>query len=99
MRSPLRRAGELTRPFVIFHGEDDPVVPVEGSIVFAATARDAGADVELHLFEGEGHGFRRADSIVASVEAAESFFGQVFGFPTPGVPRLPIENPDAVRPV
>ena len=32
------------------------------------------------LFEGEDHGFRRAENIIRSFEAELSFYGQVFGF-------------------
>lgn len=36
-------------------------------------------------FAGEGHGFRRPESQVASLGAELAFYGQVLGFPTPGV--------------
>ena len=41
-------------------------------------------------FEGEQHGFRRAETMVAALEAELSFYGQVFGFNPPGVPVLPL---------
>jgi dipeptidyl aminopeptidase/acylaminoacyl peptidase len=56
-RSMARRAGDLARPLLLLHGTEDPVVPFEGTVAFADAARQAGADVELHVFEGEGHGF------------------------------------------
>ena len=49
--------------------------------------------VALVMYEGEGHGFRRAETIVASLNAKLSFLGQVFGFvPAGSVPALAIEN-------
>jgi hypothetical protein len=39
-------------------------------------------------FEGEGHGFRRADTMVRALEAELSLYAQVFGFDPPGVPTL-----------
>ena len=36
-------------------------------------------------FEGEQHGFRQAETIVAVADAELSFYGQVLGFDTPGV--------------
>ena len=36
-------------------------------------------------FEGEQHGFRKAETIVRAAEAELSFYGQVFGFDPPGV--------------
>jgi dipeptidyl aminopeptidase/acylaminoacyl peptidase len=45
------------------------------------------------LFEGEGHGFRKAENIVHSLEAELSFYAQVLGFePGDDVPRLEIEH-------
>jgi hypothetical protein len=41
------------------------------------------------LFEGEQHGFRRAESIVRALEAELWFYGKVFGF----------EPADAIAPV
>jgi len=52
---PERFAGV---PVLILHGDADPVVPVDHSRAFAAAARAAGADVTLHEYPGEGHGFR-----------------------------------------
>ena len=41
-------------------------------------------------FEGESHGFRKAENIVASLEAELSFYGQIMGFTPPGVPAVPL---------
>lgn len=61
-RSPLRRARHLRRPLLLHHGTEDPVVPFEGTVAFAEAARAAGGDVELELFDGEGHGFSDPDA-------------------------------------
>jgi hypothetical protein len=39
-------------------------------------------------FEGESHGFRKAESIMTSLEAELSFYGQVLGFTAPGIPAV-----------
>lgn len=57
-RSPLSYAHHVHAPLLVMHGDSDPVVPVEQSIRLADRVRESGGDVELHLFEGEGHGFR-----------------------------------------
>lgn len=43
-------------------------------------------------FEGEQHGFRKAETIIAALEAELSFYGQVFGFETPGVRVLDLRS-------
>ena len=59
----------------------------------AAAARAKGLPVALVIYPGEGHGFRRSESIKSSYEAQLSFLGQVFGFAPAGeIPLLPIEN-------
>ena len=45
------------------------------------------------LFEGEQHGFRGADAIVAAAEAELSFLGQIFGFePAGDIRPVPVHN-------
>jgi hypothetical protein len=43
-------------------------------------------------FAGEAHGFRRAETLVAALEAELSFYGQVMGFEPPDVPRLELRR-------
>jgi dipeptidyl aminopeptidase/acylaminoacyl peptidase len=43
-----------------------------------------GLPVALVVFEGEGHGFRRAENIRRALEAELDFYGQVFGFTAHG---------------
>ena len=58
-RSPLRHPERLAgTPLLILHGDADPVVPVEQSRGLAAAIDAAGGEVELHVYTGEGHGFR-----------------------------------------
>lgn len=58
-RSPVRHPERIGGvPVLILHGDTDPVVPVDHSRAFVAAARVAGADVTLHEYPGEGHGFR-----------------------------------------
>ena len=44
-------------------------------------------------FEGEGHGFDRADSNQRALEAELSFFGRILGFvPAGSLPPIAIAN-------
>ena len=92
-RSPIHHVDQLSAPILLLQGLDDLVVPPNQAETMADAARAKGLPVALILFEGEGHGFRRADTIVASYSAQVSFLGQVFGFtPADDIPVLPIEN-------
>jgi dipeptidyl aminopeptidase/acylaminoacyl peptidase len=74
-------------------GLDDRVVPPDQAREMAAAVAAKGLPVALVMYEGEGHGFRRADTITASLNAKLSFLGQVFGFvPAGDVPVLAIAN-------
>jgi dipeptidyl aminopeptidase/acylaminoacyl peptidase len=56
--SPINRADRIVSPLLVFHGTDDPVVPVAHSLTLADRISSSGGDVELVVYEGEGHGFR-----------------------------------------
>ncbi len=56
--SPIGRAGRISSPLLLFHGSDDPVVPVAQSEALVERIRGGGGDVEFVVYEGEGHGFR-----------------------------------------
>ncbi|HEY9309039.1 MAG TPA: prolyl oligopeptidase family serine peptidase [Microbacterium sp.] len=87
-RSPLTHLDRMRTPLLIEQGLEDRVVPPSQS----ETVRDAlaanGVPHAYLAFEGEGHGFRSADTLVRTLEAELSFLGQVLGFETPDVPRL-----------
>lgn len=59
-RSPLGKLDALARVKVLLmHGDIDPAVPLDHSVMLAAELRERGGEVQLHVFEGEGHGFRQ----------------------------------------
>ncbi|HEY7433294.1 MAG TPA: prolyl oligopeptidase family serine peptidase [Streptosporangiaceae bacterium] len=87
-RSPAGHVNDATCPILLLQGLDDPVVPPAQSRAIAAQLAAHGIRHALIEFEGESHGFRRAESVVAALEAELSFYGQVFGFTPPGVPVL-----------
>jgi dipeptidyl aminopeptidase/acylaminoacyl peptidase len=87
-RSPVHRADRITAPFLLLQGLDDVICPpVQCERLLAAVA-GRGIPHAYLTFAGEGHGFRRLDTLVASLEAELSLYGQVFGFDTEGVPAL-----------
>lgn len=86
-RSPVRWAGRLARPLLLYHGLEDPVVPFEGTVAFADLARRAGGDVELELFDGEGHGFSDPDAQRREDVLISAFLDRVV--PSPGREAAP----------
>ena len=72
-RSALMRADEIVVPLLLFHGEDDDVVAPEQSEGIAVSMKRRGVPHEYYLFEGEGHGWRKQETIVAYYAATERF--------------------------
>jgi dipeptidyl aminopeptidase/acylaminoacyl peptidase len=79
-RSPLTYSKNLTSPLIIFQGLDDKVVLPAQSEAFRDVCVEKGIKHEYHPFEGEGHGFRKASSIITAHESELKFFGEVLGF-------------------
>ncbi len=78
-RSPLHHAAEVSGGVLLLQGTDDPVVPADQAERFAAELRDHGVPCRLILFPGESHGFRRAETIEACLEAELAFYRELFG--------------------
>lgn len=92
-RSPINHTDKLHRPMIFFQGLDDKVVPPPQSEVMVCALRARGVPVAYVTLEGEGHGFRKADSIVCTLEAELYFYLRVFGIPVPAsLPAVEIEN-------
>ncbi len=75
-RSPLFFADQIQDPLAIFQGEDDKVVPQSQSDGIVAALRRTGAPHVYHLYPGEGHGFRKTETIEHFYQAVESFLHQ-----------------------
>ena len=94
-RAPVGHVNDLTCPILLLQGLDDPVVPPAQSESIAADLAAHGTSYAYLAFEGESHGFRKAESIIASLEAELSFYGQILGFTPEGVPAVAITRPKA----
>lgn len=87
-RAPLNHVDSLSCPVLLLQGDEDPIVPPNQAEMFRDALAAKGIPHAYLLFEGEQHGFRRAENIITAMEASLSFYGQVFGFEPPGIPRL-----------
>lgn len=72
-RSPLFHADRIVRPLAIFQGADDTVVPQNQSDGIVAALARRGVPHEYHLYAGEGHGWRKRETIEAFYTALDAF--------------------------
>jgi len=79
-RSPIHHTHRLSTPMIVLQGADDPVVPPSQAEQLVEALTNAGIPHAYVLFEGESHGFRKAETIARALDAELSFLGQVLGF-------------------
>jgi dipeptidyl aminopeptidase/acylaminoacyl peptidase len=92
-RSPLSHLDGFSSPLIIFQGSQDPIVPPNQAHMIRDALRARQQPVAYMEFAGESHGFRRAETLIASKEAELYFYGRVFGFrPADDLPEIEIEN-------
>lgn len=97
-RSPLSHVDGFDRPLIVLQGDEDAVVPpAQAELIVSALAARQVPHAYL-LFAGEQHGFRKAENIIAAVQAELSFYGQVFGFTPDGdVPQVEVAFAERLR--
>ena len=78
-RSPIHHTDRLQRPMIFFQGLDDKVVPPQQSETMVDALRLRGVPVAYVPLEGEGHGFRKGENIVRTLEAELYFYQRMFG--------------------
>jgi len=92
-RSPLHHAEQISSPAIFFQGIEDKVVPPGQSRTMVEALKRQGVPVAYLEFEGEGHGFRRAETIVAALNAEYAFYARVLGLePQEALPAISIFN-------
>ncbi len=72
-RSPITHAGAIRVPLLLLHGSQDPAVPPEQSAALAAAVAANGTPVEHHVYEGEGHGWSRPETVRDELGRVEAF--------------------------
>lgn len=80
-RSPIHATDRLDCPVIFIQGLEDRVVPPNQAERMLAALDDKGIGVAYVAFEGEQHGFRRAENIARALEAELYFYAAVLGFP------------------
>jgi dipeptidyl aminopeptidase/acylaminoacyl peptidase len=91
-RAPVGHVTDATCPILLLQGLDDPVVPPEQAERIVSDLAAHGVRHAYITFDGESHGFRRAESLTVSLEAELSFYGQVLGFTPAGIPAIKLTD-------
>jgi dipeptidyl aminopeptidase/acylaminoacyl peptidase len=89
-RSPINHTDRLSSPMLVLQGLEDAIVPPSQSEAIVAALAAKGVPHAYVPFEGEQHGFRRAENIIRSLEVELWFYGRLLGFE----PADDIEAPD-----
>lgn len=92
-RSPIHHLEGMNSALLTFQGAEDKAVPPAQSRAIVAAVRARGRPVAYLEFEGEQHGFRRAENITRALEAEIYFLGRVLGYaPADAVEPIQIDN-------
>ncbi len=89
-RSPINHVERLQVPVILFQGLEDEVVPPNQAETMVAALTRNGIPHAYLPFEGEQHGFRRAETNIRCLEAELYFYGRIMGFEPAGDPD-PVE--------
>ncbi|MEG4913946.1 S9 family peptidase [Microcoleus sp. B7-D4] len=92
-RSPIHSAERLSCPVIFFQGLEDKVVPPNQAEMMVEILKAKGLPVAYVAYEGEHHGFRRAENIKRTLDGEFYFYSRVFKFElAEPVEEVPIFN-------
>ena len=92
-RSPIHFTDQLSCPAIFFQGLEDKIVPPNQAEMMVAALKAKGLPVAYVAFEGEQHGFRRAENIKRALDGEFYFYSRVFGFePSETIEPVAIDN-------
>ncbi|NYD38646.1 alpha/beta fold hydrolase [Actinomycetospora corticicola] len=77
--SPLNRITDVRAPLFVIHGANDPRVPLSEAEQVAAAVRGNGVEVELVVYDDEGHGLAKRANRLDAYPRAIDFLGRVLG--------------------
>jgi dipeptidyl aminopeptidase/acylaminoacyl peptidase len=79
-RSPINAVDQFSCPVIFFQGDEDKIVPPNQAEMMVEALKAKGLPVAYVLYEGEQHGFRKAENIKRTLDGELYFYAQVFGF-------------------
>lgn len=95
-RSAINHIDGLSAPMIVMQGLDDEIVPPNQAELMVNALREKGLPVAYLTFEGERHGFRKAENIRRALDAELYFYSRVFGFALPGADGAAQAEPPAL---
>ena len=95
-RAPINAVDQLSCPILLLQGDEDKIVPPNQAELMHAALLKKGLPCALKMYEGEQHGFRKAENIEDSLNSELYFYSKVFGFTAAGddITPFPIDNED-----
>jgi dipeptidyl aminopeptidase/acylaminoacyl peptidase len=92
-RSPINHVERLSCPVIFFQGDEDKVVPPDQAETMVNALRRKGIPVAYILFQGEQHGFRKAQNIKRALDAELYFYSRIFSFrPADDIEPVKVDN-------
>jgi dipeptidyl aminopeptidase/acylaminoacyl peptidase len=79
-RSPANFVERISVPVITFQGTEDAIVPPSQSERIVDALRANKIPCAYVTYEGEQHGFRKAENMIHSLQSELYFYGRVFGF-------------------
>ncbi|KAF8198376.1 alpha/beta-hydrolase [Mycena galopus ATCC 62051] len=76
-RSPVSHADKIVAPLLILQGDSDAAVPPSQADVMVESIKKRGGVVEYKLYSGEGHGWKRKDTIQDALRREIRFYSRV----------------------
>jgi dipeptidyl aminopeptidase/acylaminoacyl peptidase len=76
-RSPINHVDRLSAPVIFFQGSEDRVVPPNQTELMVAALKKRGVPVGYFLFDGERHGFRKAENIKRALDVELYFYAML----------------------
>jgi dipeptidyl aminopeptidase/acylaminoacyl peptidase len=97
-RSPINFADQLDCPVIFFQGLEDKVVPPSQAEAMVNALRRKKVPVAYLAYEGEQHGFRKAENIKRTLDSEFYFYSRIFKFePADKIDPVEIENLEPIH--
>ena len=92
-RSPIAHVDRLSCPILLLQGTEDKIVPPNQARLMHDALLEKGIPTALKLYEGEQHGFRKAENVEDALNSELYFYGRISGFEPAGeLPSFPIDG-------